>query len=92
MAAEPEERRRRGAGKALTCALLLVGSPLFITYVWLCCDAYGCAISGPLLDIVLGQGRSAGRLLLDGLPRPTLAGFTVFAAWYASQTGAIWGG
>jgi protein-S-isoprenylcysteine O-methyltransferase Ste14 len=38
-----------------------------------------------MLDVVLGQGRSPGRLLLDGLPRPTLAGFTVFAVWYVSQ-------
>jgi len=53
--------------------------------VWLCCEEYECAISGPLLDVALGQGRSPGRLLLDGLPRPTRAGFTVFAVWYAAQ-------
>ena len=85
MAAEPGGGRRRGAGTALACAMLLVGSPLFVAYVWLCCEAYGCAISGPLLDVALGRGRSPGRLLLDGLPRPTLAGCTVFAVWYAAQ-------
>jgi 7-dehydrocholesterol reductase len=85
MAVEPGGDRRRGVGRALACAVLLVGSPLFVAYVWLCCEEYECAISGPLLDVALGQGRSPGRLLLDGLPRPTLAGFTIFAVWYAAQ-------
>jgi len=52
--------------------------------MWLCCAKFGCAISGPLLDTA-GSRSTSPALLVDGLPRPTLAGFAIFGAWYAWQ-------
>ena len=85
MARAPGEGPRRETRRAVACTLLLAGSPLLVAYLWLSCEQYACAISGPLLDIALSQSPSAGRGLLDGLPRPTLTGFAIFGAWYAWQ-------
>lgn len=75
--------RRPDAVRTLACILLLLGSPLFVAYVWLSCERYACALSGPLLDAA--GSRWSLRAVLDALPKPTLAGFAMLAAWYLGQ-------
>jgi 7-dehydrocholesterol reductase len=58
----------------------LVGAPLLVVWAWLACRDHGGALSGPvraLLDDPLG--------LVAALPRPTLTGFVLLAAWYLIQ-------
>jgi 7-dehydrocholesterol reductase len=67
------------------CAALLVGSPLFVTYLWMSCQAYQCALSGPLVDVLVTRNRTLTDLIVTTFPRPTVAGFAIFASWYALQ-------
>ena len=71
-------------GPALARVSLLIGAPLVVAYAWTSCRAYDCALSAPLIDVARG-GASTIADLLAAAPRPTLAGFGLFAAWYLGQ-------
>lgn len=71
-------------GSELARASLLVGAPFIVAYAWTSCRAYDCALSGPLIGIAR-DGWSATAGMLAAAPRPTLAGFGLFAAWYVAQ-------
>ena len=65
-------------------AVALLGAPLLVTYLWISCRAYGCAMSAPVMDVAAHGARAIGDVLAAA-PRPTLAGFGVFAVWYLAQ-------
>lgn len=65
-------------------AAVILAAPLGVAYTWVCCRAYGGALAGPLADLTAGTPQALARLAA-ALPRPTAAGFAIFAAWYALQ-------
>ena len=83
---EPSRARATGAtvGPALARASLLLGAPLLVAYAWTSCRGYDCALSAPLIAIAHGGSSAIADLLAAG-PRPTLAGFGLFTAWYVVQ-------
>ena len=83
--AEPRWGRLRSSpGKAVGCGAILVASPLVLAYLWMSCAAYRCALSGPLVDVLVTRTRTLTDLVA-ALPRPTAAGFAIFGAWVALQ-------
>src|SRR5262245_37957511 len=64
--------------------LLLVGATLLVAYAWTSCRAYGCALSAPLIDVLVKGSRGIAEVLAAA-PRATLAGAGLFAAWYLGQ-------
>jgi 7-dehydrocholesterol reductase len=79
-------RDRMGVGgwTVAGAGAVLLGAPLCVAYVWICCRAYGGALSGPLVALA-ADGPRALRDLLAAAPRPTASGFAIFAAWYLLQ-------
>ena len=55
-----------------------------MAYAWTSCRAYECALSAPLIDVVVNGSRGVADVLAAA-PRPTLASFGLFAAWYVGQ-------
>lgn len=73
------------SGRAVAaCAVVLLTAPLFVAYVWICLHTYGGSLMAPLTDLVADPARAL-RELLAAAPRPTAAGFTIFAVWYGLQ-------
>jgi 7-dehydrocholesterol reductase len=75
---------RGGRFRTLGSIGLLVGSPLFVAYLWTCCRAYGCALSAPVADVA-ARGTLAIADLLAAAPHATLEGFAIFGGWYLLQ-------
>jgi len=73
------------SGRAVAGALaVLLGAPIGVAYTWICCRAYGGRLAAPLDDLLAGAPGALAHLI-PALPRPTPAGFALFAAWYVLQ-------
>ncbi len=67
-----------------SAAGVLLGAPLFVAYAWVCCRTFGGALAEPLAALATDAPGALHRLLAVA-PRPTAAGFAIFAAWYLLQ-------
>src|SRR5258707_1298963 len=63
---------------------VLLGAPLFVAYAWVCCRTYGGDLTRPLAALATDAPAALHRLLAVA-PRPTAAGFAIFAVWYLLQ-------
>lgn len=62
-----------------SAAGVLLGAPLFVAYAWVCCRTFGGALAEPLAALATDAPGALHRLLAVA-PRPTAAGFAIFAA------------
>jgi 7-dehydrocholesterol reductase len=64
--------------------MVMLTAPLLPIYIWASCQKYGCAVSGPVLDLMRGQ-RPALEMIAGWVPHSSPQAFLIFAVWCALQ-------